>query len=230
LNTRVEVEDLKAQGFDEVILATGIKPRTPEIPGVEHEKVVTYLEALKGTKPIGKKVAVVGAGGIGFDVSEFITHKGESPSLNIPAFMEEWGVDLNMDHQGGIKGVQPVHPEVEREVYLLQRKSSKVGKNLGKTTGWIHRTSLKHRNVKMINSVSYEKIDDDGFHVMIGTEPKVLDVDTIIICAGQDPLRELQDGLESSGVNVHLIGGADVAAELDAKRAINQGSRLAAEL
>ncbi|KZX81339.1 NADPH-dependent 2,4-dienoyl-CoA reductase [Oleiphilus sp. HI0009] len=230
LNTRVEVEDLKAQGFDEVILATGIKPRTPEIPGVEHEKVVTYLEALKGAKPIGKKVAVVGAGGIGFDVSEFITHKGESPSLNIPAFMEEWGVDLNMDHQGGIKGVQPVHPEVEREVYLLQRKSSKVGKNLGKTTGWIHRTSLKHRNVKLVNSVNYEKIDDDGFHVMIGTEPKVLDVDTIIICAGQDPLRELQDGLESSGVNVHLIGGADVAAELDAKRAINQGSRLAAEL
>ncbi|MCH2159685.1 MAG: NADPH-dependent 2,4-dienoyl-CoA reductase [Oleiphilaceae bacterium] len=230
LNTRVEVEDLKAQGFDEVILATGIKPRTPEIPGVEHEKVVTYLEALKGAKPIGKKVAVVGAGGIGFDVSEFITHKGESPSLNIPAFMEEWGVDLNMDHQGGIKGVQPVHPEVEREVYLLQRKSSKVGKNLGKTTGWIHRTSLKHRNVKLVNSVNYEKIDDDGFHVMIGMEPKVLDVDTIIICAGQDPLRELQDGLESSGVNVHLIGGADVAAELDAKRAINQGSRLAAEL
>jgi 2,4-dienoyl-CoA reductase (NADPH2) len=135
-----------------------------------------------------------------------------------------------MDHQGGIRGVEPVHPEVEREVYLLQRKNSKVGKNLGKTTGWIHRTSLKNRNVKMLNAVTYEKIDDEGLHVLIGTEPKVLDVDTIIICAGQDPLRELQEGLEAKGLNVHLIGGADVAAELDAKRAINQGARLAAEL
>ena len=230
LNTRVDVERLKGQGFDEVMLATGIKPRTPDIPGIENGKVISYLDAIQGTKPVGQKVAVVGAGGIGFDVSEFITHKGESPSLNIPAFMEEWGVDLNMDHQGGVKGVAPVHPEVDREVYLLQRKSSKVGKNLGKTTGWIHRTSLKNRNVKMINGVSYEKIDDQGFHVLIGAEPKVLDVDTIIICAGQEPLRELQGGLEAEGMNVHLIGGADVASELDAKRAINQGSRLAAEL
>lgn len=230
LNTRVDVDALAGQGFDEVILATGIKPRTPEIPGVESEKVISYLDAIRGTKPVGQKVAVIGAGGIGFDVSEFITHKGESPSLSIPAFMAEWGVDLNMGHQGGVKGVEPVHPEVEREVYLLQRKKSKVGKNLGKTTGWIHRTSLKNRDVKMINGVTYEKIDDAGLHVLVGTEPKVLDVDTIIICAGQDPLRELQEGLESKGLNVHLIGGADVAAELDAKRAINQGSRLASEL
>jgi len=230
LNTRVDVDTLRDQGYDEVILATGISPRTPDIPGIDHEKVISYLEAIKGTKPVGKKVAVMGAGGIGFDVSEFITHKGESPSLNIPAFMAEWGVDLNMEHQGGVKGVQAELPEVEREVYLLQRKKSKVGKNLGKTTGWIHRTSLKNRNVKMINSVSYEKIDSDGLHVLIGDEPRTLDVDTVIVCAGQEPLRELQAGLVDAGMNVHLIGGADVASELDAKRAINQGSRLAAEL
>lgn len=230
LNTRVDVEALKGQGFDEVILATGIAPRTPDVPGIEHDKVISYLEAIRGTKPVGKKVAVMGAGGIGFDVSEFITHKGESPSLSIPAFMEEWGVDLNMEHQGGVRSVEAKLPEVDREVYLLQRKKSKVGKNLGKTTGWIHRTSLKHRDVKMINGVTYEKIDDQGLHVLIGDEPRVLDVDTVIVCAGQEPLRELQDGLETAGLNVHLIGGADVASELDAKRAINQGARLAAEL
>lgn len=230
LNTRVDVEALKGQGFDEVILATGIAPRTPDVPGIEHDKVISYLDAIRGTKPVGKKVAVMGAGGIGFDVSEFITHKGESPSLSIPAFMEEWGVDLNMEHQGGVRSVEAKLPEVEREVYLLQRKKSKVGKNLGKTTGWIHRTSLKHRDVKMINGVTYEKIDDQGLHVLIGDEPRILDVDTVIVCAGQEPLRELQDGLEAAGLNVHLIGGADVASELDAKRAINQGARLAAEL
>ena len=230
LNTRVDVEALKDQGFDEVILATGIAPRTPDVPGIEHDKVISYLEAIRGTKPVGKKVAVMGAGGIGFDVSEFITHKGESPSLSIPAFMEEWGVDLNMEHQGGVRSVEAKLPEVDREVYLLQRKKSKVGKNLGKTTGWIHRTSLKHRDVKMINGVTYEKIDDQGLHVLIGDEPRILDVDTVIVCAGQEPLRELQDGLETAGLNVHLIGGADVASELDAKRAINQGARLAAEL
>jgi len=230
LNTRVDVEALKGQGFDEVILATGIAPRTPDVPGIEHDKVISYLEAIRGTKPVGKKVAVMGAGGIGFDVSEFITHKGESPSLSIPAFMEEWGVDLNMEHQGGVRSVEAKLPEVDREVYLLQRKKSKVGKNLGKTTGWIHRTSLKHRDVKMINGVTYEKIDDQGLHVLIGDEPRILDVDTVIVCAGQEPLRELQDGLETAGLNVHLIGGADVASELDAKRAINQGARLAAEL
>jgi 2,4-dienoyl-CoA reductase (NADPH2) len=230
LNTRVSAEDLKAQGFDEIILATGIAPRTPPIPGVENEKVISYLDAILGRKPVGKRVAVIGAGGIGFDVSEFITHKGKSPSLDIPAFMKEWGVDLNMEHQGGVRGVEAELPEVEREVFLLQRKSSKVGKNLGKTTGWIHRTSLKNRRVKMLNGVSYEKIDDAGLHVLVADQPQTLEVDTIIVCAGQDPLRELQAGLEGSGANVHLIGGADIAAELDAKRAINQGAYLAASL
>ncbi|PPK50173.1 NADPH-dependent 2,4-dienoyl-CoA reductase [Marinobacter persicus] len=236
LNTRVSVEDLQAGGFDEVILATGVEPRIPEIEGIDHPKVIGYLDALLERKPVGQTVAVIGAGGIGFDVSEFIVHKGDSPALNTDHFMKEWGVDLSVEHRGGVKGVKPEIPEPARQVYLLQRKSSKVGKNLGKTTGWVHRTSLRHRNVQMIPGVSYRKIDDEGLHVTITPkgadqgEDQVLPVDTIIICAGQEPLRELQAGLESAGMPVHLIGGADVAAELDAKRAINQGCRLAAEI
>jgi len=236
LNTRVSVEDLQAGGFDEVILATGVEPRIPEIEGIDHPKVIGYLDALLERKPVGQTVAVIGAGGIGFDVSEFIVHKGDSPALNTDHFMKEWGVDLSVEHRGGVKGVKPEIPEPARQVYLLQRKTSKVGKNLGKTTGWVHRTSLRHRNVQMIPGVSYRKIDDEGLHVTITPkgadqgEDQVLPVDTIIICAGQEPLRELQAGLESAGMPVHLIGGADVAAELDAKRAINQGCRLAAEI
>jgi len=236
LNTRVSVEDLQAGGFDEVILATGVEPRIPEIEGIDHPKVIGYLDALLERKPVGQTVAVIGAGGIGFDVSEFIVHKGDSPALNTEHFMKEWGVDLSVEHRGGVKGVTPEIPEPARQVYLLQRKTSKVGKNLGKTTGWVHRTSLRHRNVQMIPGVSYRKIDDEGLHVTITPkgadqgEDQVLPVDTIIICAGQEPLRELQAGLESAGLPVHLIGGADVAAELDAKRAINQGCRLAAEI
>lgn len=236
LNTRVSAGDLKAGGFDEVILATGVKPRIPEIEGIDHPKVIGYLDALLERKPVGRKVAVIGAGGIGFDVSEFIVHKGASAAMDTDHFMREWGVDLSVEHRGGIQGMTPELPEPAREVYLLQRKSSKVGKNLGKTTGWIHRTSLKNRQVQMLPGVTYRKIDDDGLHITITPkgaeqgEDRILDVDTIIVCAGQEPLRELQSELESAGLPVHLIGGSDVAAELDAKRAINQGSRLAAEL
>lgn len=236
LNTRVNVEELKAGGYDDVVLATGVHPRTPEIEGIDHPKVIGYLDALLERKPVGQKVAVIGAGGIGFDVSEFIVHKGTSAALDTDHFMREWGVDLSVEHRGGIKGVTPEVPEPAREVYLLQRKASKVGKNLGKTTGWIHRTSLKNREVQMVPGVSYRKIDDEGLHITITPkgaeqgEDRLLPVDTIIVCAGQEPLRELQGGLEAAGIAVHLIGGADVAAELDAKRAINQGSRLAAEL
>jgi 2,4-dienoyl-CoA reductase (NADPH2) len=236
LNNRVNAEDLKAGGFDHVVLATGVKPRTPDIEGIDHPKVISYLDALLERKPVGQKVAVIGAGGIGFDVSEFIVHKGTSAALDPEHFMREWGVDLTVQHRGGIKGMTPEMPEPAREVYLLQRKTSKVGKNLGKTTGWIHRTSLKHRQVQMVPGVSYRKIDDEGLHVTITPkdaeqgEDRILPVDTVIVCAGQDPLRELQQDLEDAGVKVHLIGGADVAAELDAKRAIDQGSRLAAEL
>ncbi len=223
LNTRVSADDLKAGGFDEVVMATGVEPRTPEIEGIDHPKVIGYLDALMGRKPVGQRVAVIGAGGIGFDVSEFIVHQGESPSLNTEHFMKEWGVDLTVAHRGGIQGVQPEVPAPAREVFLLQRKASKVGKNLGKTTGWIHRTSLKNRNVQMVPGVSYRKIDDEGLHITVTPkgakqgEDKLLPVDTIIVCAGQEPLRELQAGLEAAGLPVHLIGGADVAAELDAK-------------
>ena len=231
LNTRVTAEQLIAGGYDEVILATGIVPRTPAIPGIEHAKVISYLDAILERKPVGQKVAVIGAGGIGFDVSELITHQGESSSLDREAFWKEWGIDLGLNARGGIAGVKPQPHAAAREVYLLQRKKTKVGDGLGKTTGWIHRAGLKSKNVQMLNSVEYVKIDDAGLHISVaGDEPQVLPVDTIIICAGQEPQRELQEALQAAGVNVHLAGGADVASELDAKRAINQGSRLAASL
>ena len=231
LNSRVSVDDLVKGGFDEIILATGIAPRTPQIPGIEHPMVIGYLDAILQRKPVGQKVAVIGAGGIGFDVSEFITHQGDSSSLDRETFWKEWGIDTQLEARGGVAGVQPRPHAPARQVFLLQRKKSKVGDGLGKTTGWIHRTGLKNKDVQMLNSVEYLKVDDAGLHIRIGEgEPRVLPVDTVIVCAGQDPLRELQAGLEAAGQTVHLIGGADVAAELDAKRAINQGSRLAAAL
>jgi 2,4-dienoyl-CoA reductase (NADPH2) len=231
LNTRVSVDDLLKGGFDEIILATGIAPRTPDIPGIEHAKVISYLDAILERKPVGQKVAVIGAGGIGFDVSEFITHQGKATSLDRDEFWKEWGIDTALEARGGVAGVEAQPHPAARQVFLLQRKKSKVGDGLGKTTGWIHRTGLKNKNVQMLNSVEYVQIDDAGLHIRIaGGEQQVLPVDTVIVCAGQDPLRELQEGLENAGQRVHLVGGADVAAELDAKRAINQGSRLAAEL
>jgi len=232
LNQRVSVDDLVGKGYDEVILATGIAPRTPAIPGVDNPKVLSYLDVILERKPVGKSVAVIGAGGIGFDVSEFLVHQGVATSLDRDAFWEEWGIDGELQARGGVAGIKP-HPHAPaRQVYLLQRKTSKVGDGLGKTTGWIHRAGLKNKHVQMLNSVEYVKIDDAGLHIRIGTEgeEKLLPVDNVVICAGQDPLRELYDGLQAAGQSVHLIGGADVAAELDAKRAINQGSRLAAQL
>ncbi|WP_338509744.1 NADPH-dependent 2,4-dienoyl-CoA reductase [Pseudomonas poae] len=232
LNTRVDVAELAAGGYDEIILATGIAPRTPAIAGVDHAKVLSYLDVILQLKPVGGRVAVIGAGGIGFDVSEFLVHQGVSTSLDRDAFWKEWGIDTHLQARGGVAGIKPQPHLPAREVFLLQRKASKVGDGLGKTTGWIHRTGLKNKQVQMLNSVEYLKIDDDGLHIRIGAEgeTQVLAVDNIVICAGQDPLRELHDGLVAAGQSVHLIGGADVAAELDAKRAINQGSRLAAEL
>ena len=227
LNTRVSADDLNNGDFDEVVLATGIAPRMPEIDGIDHPKVLNYLDVLKHKKPVGKKVAVIGAGGIGFDVSEYLTHEGEATSQNIEAFMKEWGVDMSLEARGGIEGVEPEVGESPREVFLLQRKKSKVGAKLGKTTGWIHRTGLKNKGVNMIPGCSYTKIDDQGIHLTVGDKSDILAVDNVIICAGQDPLRELVDGLNKPH---HLIGGADVAAELDAKRAIDQGTRLAAEI
>ncbi|WP_028631348.1 NADPH-dependent 2,4-dienoyl-CoA reductase [Metapseudomonas resinovorans] len=231
LNTRVSADDLARGGYDEIILATGISPRTPAIPGIDHSKVISYLDAILERKPVGQKVAVIGAGGIGFDVSEFVTHQGEATSLSREAFWKEWGIDGALEARGGIAGIKAQPHPAARQVFLLQRKKSKVGDGLGKTTGWIHRTGLKNKQVQMLNSVEYLKVDDAGLHIRVAEgEPQVLPVDTVIVCAGQDPLRELHDGLVAAGQSVHLIGGADVAAELDAKRAINQGSRLAAEL
>ncbi|KPX58508.1 NADPH-dependent 2,4-dienoyl-CoA reductase [Pseudomonas amygdali] len=232
LGTRIKAEDLLGAGFDEVILATGIAPRTPAIPGIDNQKVLSYLDVILQRKPVGRSVAVIGAGGIGFDVSEFLVHQGVATSLDREAFWKEWGIDTMLEARGGVAGIKPDVHAPARQVYLLQRKSSKVGDGLGKTTGWIHRTGLKNKQVQMLNSVQYLKIDDAGLHIRIGEdgEEKLLVVDNIVICAGQDPLRELYDDLVTAGQSVHLIGGADVAAELDAKRAIDQGSRLAAAL
>jgi 2,4-dienoyl-CoA reductase (NADPH2) len=228
LNTRVTVDELIQAGFEEVVLATGVAPRTPDIPGVDHPKVLSYLDVLRDKKPVGKTVAVIGAGGIGFDVSEYLLHEGTSPSVDAPKFYAEWGIDTTYAQAGGIKA--PHLDKAPRQVYLLQRKASKVGDGLGKTTGWIHRASLKSRNVEMISGAAYDRIDDLGLHITVGGKQMTLPVDNVVICAGQDPQRALQSGLEASGVKVSLIGGADVAAELDAKRAIKQGTELAAAI
>ncbi|PBP93479.1 NADPH-dependent 2,4-dienoyl-CoA reductase [Pseudomonas congelans] len=232
LGNRVTAADLLGAGFDEVILATGIAPRTPAIPGIDNPMVLSYLDVILQRKPVGRRVAVIGAGGIGFDVSEFLVHQGVATSLDREAFWKEWGIDTTLQARGGVAGVKPEVHAPARQVFLLQRKSSKVGDGLGKTTGWIHRTGLKNKQVQMLNAVQYLKIDDAGLHIRIGEdgEEQLLAVDNVVICAGQDPLRELYDDLLNAGQSVHLIGGADVAAELDAKRAIDQGSRLAATL
>ncbi len=230
LNTRVSAEDLKNSDFDEIIIATGIKPRTPKIEGVEHKKVLSYLDVLKHKKPVGKRVAVIGAGGIGFDLSEYLLHSGESTSLNVDKWLEEWGIDKSIESRGGIEGMKPKFEAGHREVFMFKRSKGKFGGKLGKTTGWIHRANLKKQNVKFINEVQYTKIDDTGLHYTQNDEAKVLEVDNVVICAGQTPFRDLFESLEDSGKKVHVIGGADVAAELDAKRAIDQGSRLAAKI
>ncbi|MBF7072512.1 NADPH-dependent 2,4-dienoyl-CoA reductase [Glaciecola sp. MH2013] len=227
LNTKVSANDLNAQGFDEVILATGIVPRTPELEGIDHPKVLSYIDVLKHKKPVGKSVAVMGAGGIGFDTSEFLSHGEQSNSTNIPAFMKEWGIDMTLQARGGVEGVQAMPEPSPREIFLLQRKSSKVGAGLGKTTGWAHRAGLMMKGVNMLAGVEYLKVDDEGLHIRVNDENKVLAVDNVVVCAGQLPRKELVEGLTAP---YHLIGGADVAAELDAKRAIDQGTRLAARL
>ncbi|MBC3877894.1 NADPH-dependent 2,4-dienoyl-CoA reductase [Undibacterium sp. FT79W] len=226
LNTLVTADELSS--FDEIVLATGITPRTPEIEGVTHPKVLSYLDVLRDKKAVGKSVAIIGAGGIGFDVAEYLSHSGTSPSLDPKKFFAEWGVDTSYQTVGGLAEADIEKPA--RQIFLLQRKVSKVGDGLGKTTGWIHRTGLKNRGVHMFAGVTYNKIDDAGLHVTIDGQQKTLPVDNVILCAGQEPRRDLQAALEAAGKTVHLIGGADVAAELDAKRAINQGTRLAATI
>jgi 2,4-dienoyl-CoA reductase (NADPH2) len=226
LGQKVDASALLAGNFDEIILATGVLPRKPQIKGLDHPKVMGYQEVLRGQKVPGQKVAIIGAGGIGFDVAEFLTQHEQSTSLSIPAFMEEWGVDMQHTQKGGL--TDPEEPKAAREVFLLQRSTGKLGDRLGKTTGWIHRSSLKNRQVKMIGAVEYQEISDQGLHISIKGAPQVLEVDSVVICAGQISLRDLYEPLQAQGKTVHLIGGAYEAGELDAKRAIDQAARLAA--
>lgn len=227
LGESVSAEMLDQSDFDEVVIATGITPRTPEIEGIDHPKVLNYLDVMGGAE-VGQKVAVIGAGGIGFDISEVLIHQGQSTSQNIEAFMTEWGIDMSLQARGGVEGVEKSFEPAAREVYLLQRKASKVGAQLGKTTGWVHRIDLAKKGVHMLSKCEYVKVDDDGLHMLVGGEPDVLAVDNVVVCAGQEPNRTLAEQINNK--TVHLIGGADVAAELDAKRAIDQGTRLAAAI
>ena len=225
LNHKATFEELNTVQFDEVVVASGVTPRHLNIEGIDHPKVLSYIEVLRDRKSVGKKVAIIGAGGIGFDTAEYLSHEGESGSLNPQKFYDEWGIDTTYAHVGGLK-----EPEVEqspREIYLLQRKAKSVGAGLGKTTGWIHRTGLKHRNVNMIPGASYDKIDDQGLHITVDNKTMILDVDNVVICAGQEPFTAMFDQLQAAGKSVHLIGGAKEAGELDAKRAIRQGAELA---
>ncbi len=228
LSTRATPELLREGGFNEVVFATGVTPRAASIPGSEHVKVVSYVDVLHGNAPVGAKVAVIGAGGIGFDVAEFLVENAPSPTTDVARWTHEWGVDMTLAARSGL--VKPAPEAPERQVWLLQRTPGKLGKRLNKTTGWVHRATLKAKRVTMLGGVSYERIDADGLHVRIGGEAQTLAVDTIVICAGQESNRALHAQFAATDIPMHLIGGADVAAELDAKRAIDQGTRLAATL
>lgn len=228
LGTRVAAQELT--GYDEVVLATGVAPRIPAIPGIDHPMVLTYAEAITGVRPVGRTVAVVGAGGIGFDVTELLV-TDSSPTLNLKEWKAEWGVADPREARGALTTPLPAPPA--REVYLLQRTKGPQGKRLGKTTGWVHRASLKAKGVHQLSGVNYEQINDDGLHISFGPKrrrPQLLAVDNVVVCAGQEPVRDLESELRRHGINPHIIGGAAVAAELDAKRAIKQGTELAARL
>ncbi len=230
LNTRVDAQTLVDGGYDEVVLATGVTPRVPAIPGVDHPSVLSYAELVRDGRPAGERVAVIGAGGIGVDVSEFLAHD-HSPALDLAEWNREWGVTEDESAPGAL--TEPVITPSPRQVYLLQRKTTPIGAGLGKTSGWVHRAALKKKGVEQISGVNYERIDDDGLHITFGEKrerPRTIAVDTVVICAGQESVRDLEAGLTDAGVAVHVIGGADVAGELDAKRAIEQGTRLAAIL
>ncbi|MFI8359969.1 FAD-dependent oxidoreductase [Streptomyces sp. NPDC085612] len=226
LDTRADVETLR--DYDEVVVATGVTPRTPDIEGVDHPSVVSYLDVLRDGAPVGERVAVLGAGGIGFDVAEYLTDSGEGAAQDPEVYFRHWGVDTAYTGPGGLTA--PERPAPPRSVHLLQRKTTKVGAGLGTTTGWIHRAELKHRGVVSVAGAAYDCIDDEGLHITVGGEQRLVPADTVVLCTGQEPRRDLYEALRAAGVEAHLIGGADVAAELDAKRAIRQGTELAARL
>ena len=231
LNTKATKANLSAGKYDEIILATGVTPRRMEIEGINHAKVLDYAEVLYHKKPVGKRVAIIGAGGIGFDMAEYLAHDMAHPSvsLDVKDYMKEWGVDMDYKEGGSLaEAAQPLPSP--REIYLLKRSKGKHGKNLGKTTGWIHRSSLAMKKVNMLAEVAYNKIDDEGLHITVGEETKVLAVDNVVVCAGQEPFRAMYDELVADGHTVHLIGGANIAAKLDAKKAIKEASELAASL
>jgi 2,4-dienoyl-CoA reductase (NADPH2) len=227
LNTLVTPSIIKEGHYDHVVIATGIHPRTPQINGINHPSVLSYIDVLHKEVDVGPKVAIIGSGGIGFDVAEYLTHSGESSSLNVQQYLKEWGVDPQNEVRGGITGIQAEPPVAKREVYIMQRSPGKIGARLGKTTGWIHRSQLKSRKVTMLNKVTYHKIDDHGLHIDVNGKPRILQVDNVIICAGQTPNKDLFTELENTGIQLSIIGGADVANELDAKRTIDQGARMA---
>lgn len=226
LNTRVTESLLAEGGFQQVVIATGVSPRQISFPGSDHPKVLSYIAVLRHNEPVGRRVAIIGAGGIGFDVATYLTQSDAPTSLDIPAFMAEWGVDMNYSRPGALMSPES-HPPT-REIYLCQRSSGKLGERLAKTTGWIHRSGLKKHGVEMLSDVQYQRVDDAGLHITVAGRPRLLEVDHVIICAGQEPLRDLIDPLQKRGMKIHLIGGAHEARELDAKRAIDQASRLAA--
>ena len=230
LNTRADAATLQAEGFDEVVVATGISPRRPAVPGIDHPTVVSYLDVILGRQPVGQRVVIMGAGGIGFDVAELVSHVGTSGATDINVFAREWGIDFEGHPRGGVTGVLPQVAKSHRSVTLMQRKADALGKGLGRTTGWTHRLTLNRRGVQMVGGVDYLAIDDAGLHTTVNGEPRLFEVDTIVVCAGQTPLRALFDELQALGVKASLVGGAYEAAELDAKRAIDQASRLAAEV
>lgn len=234
LETTATAESLAAGDFDEIVLATGVHPRIPEFPGLEDTRVVTYLDVLRDRVPVGNRVAVLGAGGIGFDVAEFLTHAAPEDPADVPAFLAHWGVDPAGVTPGGLAdptpGARPTSVASPRSVVMLQRKEGKLGAGLGKTTGWIHRTELARRGVQMVPGVEYRGVDEAGLRIVVEGAEQVIPADTIVLCTGQDPARELHAELATLGISAHLIGGADVASELDAKRAIDQGTRLAASL
>jgi 2,4-dienoyl-CoA reductase (NADPH2) len=225
LGHKVSADSLTKDGFTQIVLATGVSPRKPEMEGIKHPKVVGYLDVIRDKCAVGQTVALIGAGGIGFDVAEYLLHEGVSPSLDKAKFFAEWGVDTTYSTAGGLQAAHIA--KSPRKVVLLQRKAGKVGDGLGKTTGWIHRTSLKNRAVEMVNGVTYRRVDDAGLHITVGDKEITIPADTVVICAGQEPQRELQEALVAAGCTVHLIGGAFKAAELDAKHAIKQGTELA---
>jgi len=232
LQRQITARDLLDGGWDEIVLATGVTPRAVEIPGADRPNVHDYAAVITGSAQVGDRVALIGAGGIGFDVAELLTYPGV-PGIpqDRDAWMREWGVGDPTAAHGALVAPQP--EPARRQVFLLQRKASKVGAGLGRTTGWVHRASLRARSVETIRGVTYERIDAEGLHVLVGDKNprrRVLEVDDVVICAGQEPRRDLLADLQAAGRQVHLIGGADVAAELDAKRAIDQGTRLAARL